>query len=183
MDKLIQNSQTSETNLFRLDSMALLSDASSCNIESLKSILARQDSSIVNTAHRGKGPSALIYAAANDCVEGVKILLLHGADVNAKEPLTGETALIYAAKKNNIQMAQAIFEYANTPVDVNAKMVIPGRTALDLARIHSGKNSIVPLGKDPSSKMIALLKGYGALEWFQRSMPSTPRMHPHQVQH
>ena len=47
-------------------------------------------------------------AARTGKVDAVKALLAHGADVNAKEPRRGQTALMWAAAEGNVEVVEAL---------------------------------------------------------------------------
>lgn len=73
------------------------------------------------------GRTALHSAASCNNIEVMKLLILHGADVNAKD--YGVTALHYAAKYNHIKAAELLISHG---ADVNAKDYNK-MTALDYA--------------------------------------------------
>ncbi|HEY1221830.1 MAG: ankyrin repeat domain-containing protein [Bryobacteraceae bacterium] len=77
----------------------------------------------------------------------VRLVLQHGADVNAPDP-TGRTALIYAAVSDLLPVEQ-VKMLIEKKADVNAKSQHPrsgdtGLTALDLAKLH-GNTAVVDL--------------------------------------
>jgi len=77
----------------------------------------------------------------------VRLMLQHGADVNAPDP-TGRTALMYAAVSDLLPVEQ-IKMLIEKKADVNAKSQHPrsgdtGLTALDLAKLH-GNTPVVDL--------------------------------------
>jgi len=77
----------------------------------------------------------------------IRLMLEHGAEVNAPDP-TGRTALMYAAVSDLLPVEQ-IKLLIEKKADVNAKSSHPrssdtGRTALDLARFH-GNTAVVDL--------------------------------------
>ncbi len=77
----------------------------------------------------------------------VKLMLDHGADVNAADP-TGRTPLMYAAVSDALPVEQVKL-LLDKKADLNAKSQHPksgdsGRTALDLARMH-GNTPVVEL--------------------------------------
>jgi ankyrin repeat protein len=77
----------------------------------------------------------------------VRLMLRHGADVNAADPM-GRTALMYAAVSDLLPVEQ-VRMLLEQKADVNAKSQHPrsgdtGRTALDLAKLH-GNTAVVDL--------------------------------------
>jgi len=57
------------------------------------------------------GETALMAAARTGKVEAVKVLLAHGADVNAKETMRGQTALMWAVAEGHVDVAKALLEH------------------------------------------------------------------------
>jgi ankyrin repeat protein len=58
-----------------------------------------------------QGQTALMTASLNGKVEGVKVLLAHGAAVDIKEPYKGQTALMWAASEGNTRAAEILIEF------------------------------------------------------------------------
>jgi ankyrin repeat protein len=90
---------------------------------------------------------ALGAVAVLDNPNLVRLMLQHGADVNAPDP-TGRTALMYAAVSDLLPVEQ-IKLMLEKKADVNARSQHPrsgdtGRTALDLAKFH-GNTAVVDL--------------------------------------
>jgi uncharacterized protein len=56
------------------------------------------------------GETALMTAARTGSVESVRALLVHGADVNAKEPTRGQTALMWAAAERHPDVVRVLIE-------------------------------------------------------------------------
>jgi ankyrin repeat protein len=54
------------------------------------------------------GETALMTAARTGKVRAVKALIVHGADVNAKEERRGQTALMWAAAEGNVETIEAL---------------------------------------------------------------------------
>jgi len=79
----------------------------------------------------------LHFAADNNQLEMVKILLKNGALINAKNE-NGSTALHHAVYHDNAELAQLLIE-RGAGVDVRDKY---GKTPLDHARILKRKNVI-----------------------------------------
>ena len=71
-----------------------------------------------------------IVAVKFDDVNTVQALLKKGIDVNAGEPVRGETAMMIALRENSMQVFNALLEYPNTQLEVRANN---GDTALMLA--------------------------------------------------
>ncbi len=90
---------------------------------------------------------ALQQVAVLDNPNLIRLMLQHGADVNAPDP-TGRTALMYAAVSDLLPVEQ-VKMLLEKKADVNAKSQHPGsgdtgRTALDLAKFH-GNTALVDL--------------------------------------
>jgi cytohesin len=79
-----------------------------------------------NVKDEETGGTALIWAAANDQADIVKVLLRGGANVNAKD-MGGYTPLLRALEKKNDAVAEMLLAQPN--LDVNAQSV-SGMTAL-----------------------------------------------------
>src|SRR5262245_41303528 len=88
------------------------------------------------TAREGETP--LMTAARTGKVEAVKTLLVHGADVDAKEQLRGQTALMWAAAEDNTAAVTALVE---AHADLNARSN-GGFNAL-LFAVRSGSRDVV----------------------------------------
>ena len=56
------------------------------------------------------GVPPILSAARTGNVDAVRLLARHGADVNAKEPLRGQTALMWAAAEDHPAVAQALID-------------------------------------------------------------------------
>lgn len=90
---------------------------------------------------------ALQQVAVLDNPNLIRLMLQHGADVNAPDP-TGRTALMYAAVSDLLPVKQVKL-LLEKKADVNVKSQHPrsgdtGRTALDLAKFH-GNTAVVGL--------------------------------------
>jgi ankyrin repeat protein len=64
------------------------------------------------------GTPVLMTAARTGNVDTVKLLLAHGADVNAKESARGQTALMWAVAERHSEVARLLIEHG---ADVNAR--------------------------------------------------------------
>ena len=64
------------------------------------------------------GQTALMVVARSGKVEAARVLLSHGADVNAKEQWREQTALIWAAAQNQPAMVKELIAHG---ADVNAR--------------------------------------------------------------
>ena len=64
------------------------------------------------------GETALMAAAEKGSLDAVKLLLDHGANVNAKEPQEGQTAIIWAAAEKHSDILKVLLEHG---ADVRAR--------------------------------------------------------------
>lgn len=64
-----------------------------------------------------EGQTALMTAALTGKVDAIKLLVVHGAKVNVKEPWKGQTALMWAASEGNADAASLLIEFG---AEVNA---------------------------------------------------------------
>ena len=90
---------------------------------------------------------ALQLVAVQENPNLIRLMLKHGADVNATDP-TGRTALMYATVSDHLPMEQ-VKMLIEKGANINAKSQHPqsgdtGRTALDIARFH-GNTAVVDL--------------------------------------
>lgn len=91
----------------------------------------------------GSGETALMLAVWDNRIEVARILIEHGADVNAIEP-KGDievTALMIAARYGRIKMMRLLIEHG---ADVNAKSLEHGYTVLQRA-VRNGQTEAVKL--------------------------------------
>jgi ankyrin repeat protein len=68
-----------------------------------------------------EGLSMLMLAAGSGRADAVQTLVAHGANVNGREPVLGETALIWAAKENHPEAIDALLRAG---ADINARAVL-----------------------------------------------------------
>ena len=94
----------------------------------------------------GDGTTALREATVNNQEDVVRILLEHGADVNAKEDIFGTTCLMEAARVGSVPIVKLLLQHG---ADVNA-MEDTGFTALTEASLRGHLT------------VVNLLKQYGA---------------------
>jgi ankyrin repeat protein len=85
-----------------------------------------------------KGEAALMTCSRTGSAESVKLLLAHGANVNAKESWRGQTALMWAAAEGHVAVVQAL---VNAGADLRARSN-GGFTAL-LFAVREGKLDVV----------------------------------------
>jgi ankyrin repeat protein len=77
------------------------------------------------------GERALCYAAFNNQVEAMKLLLLSGANPNLKElNEDGWTALFFASQEGHLKAVKLLVGFANAEIDIQDK---EGNTALHIA--------------------------------------------------
>jgi ankyrin len=77
----------------------------------------------------GTGETPLMTCAKTGSAEAVRILLVHGANVNGKEPTQNQTALMWAAAQQHSKVVQVLIE-ANADLQAHTKS---GFTALHFA--------------------------------------------------
>jgi ankyrin repeat protein len=77
----------------------------------------------------GTGETPLMTCAHTGNIEAVRMLLAHGVDVNAKEPIQNQTALMWAAAEQHASVVKALIE-AHADVKAHTKT---GFTALHFA--------------------------------------------------
>ena len=68
-----------------------------------------------------EGQTALMVVARTGKVEAAKVLLKHGANVNASEQWGGQTALMWAAAQSQPEMVKLLVEHG---ADVNARSLV-----------------------------------------------------------
>ena len=88
------------------------------------------------------GATAMMWAALNDKVDVVKLLLAHGCDTNAATT-SGVTALMEAAERGHVDVVELLL---NARCDVGATTMFNGnKTALDIAYQHGHANVLEAL--------------------------------------
>ena len=86
-----------------------------------------------------EGETALMIASRTGRVEAVRVLLAHGADVNAKERWYGQTALMWAAAENHAAVVQALIDAGAT---IDARPTLLGPPKRDIADFRTDKNGL-----------------------------------------
>ena len=71
-----------------------------------------------------KRPPAIMLCARSGSVDGVRALLDHGAEVNAREPLRDQTALMWAAAREHPAVVRVLLEHG---ADVWARSAVTDR--------------------------------------------------------
>ena len=77
----------------------------------------------------------LMIAARRGNTEGAKMLLAHGADVNAREAARGQTALMWAASENHVDTMQLLIEAG---ADIQARSQTVRRHVLMCCQVYEG---------------------------------------------
>jgi ankyrin repeat protein len=77
----------------------------------------------------GTGETPLMTCARTGSADAVRMLLVRGANVNAKEPIQNQTALMWAAAEKHPKVLQTLIE-ASADLQAHTKM---GFTALHFA--------------------------------------------------
>jgi ankyrin repeat protein len=80
-----------------------------------------------------------IFAVKFDDIKAVQAMLKKGVDVNASEPIRGETALMIALRENSKQVFDALLQSPNIQLEVRANN---GDTALMLASYLSNFRAV-----------------------------------------
>ena len=87
-----------------------------------------------------EGETALMTAANTGNVAALKVLIAHGANVNATENSRGQTALMWAVNEGHLDAAQALIEAG---ADINARS--KGKFSPMVFAVRGGKTDIVKL--------------------------------------
>ena len=120
------------------DDLPLLDAAHWRQIAELRRLLSENASAERVNAVNSVGETALMHAACD--VQGVELLLAHGADVHLTNTY-GWTALSFAAMHGNVKVAASLLEALADPYSRSHD----GRSALDLAREHDHERGVVEL--------------------------------------
>jgi hypothetical protein len=80
-----------------------------------------------------------MFAVKFDDAKAVQTLLKKGADVNASEPIRGETAMMIALRENSTQVFEALLQHPNIRLEARASN---GDTALMLASYLSNFRAV-----------------------------------------
>ena len=120
------------------DDLPLLDAAHWRQIAELRRLLSDNASAERVNAVNSVGETALMHAACD--VQGVELLLAHGADVHLAN-VYGWTALSFAAMHGTVKVAASLLEALADPYIRSHD----GRSALDLAREHDHERGVVQL--------------------------------------
>jgi len=96
-------------------------------------------------------PPALMLCARTGSVDGVKALVAHGADVNAKEPLRAQTALMWAVAQQHPEVVRVLLQHG---ADVRARSKL---TRLMVNRADPNDIYTAVIGEVPRGGSTALL--------------------------
>ena len=97
------------------------------------------------------GDTALMMAARTGKLDATKVLLDHGAEVNAKETWGGTTALMWAVSERHPEVVQLLVEHA---ADVNAKSnFVPSASG-------RGFEGTAPVAPKPDQKIEEFASGW-----------------------
>jgi uncharacterized protein len=103
------------------------------------------------------GAVPLHFAAASGSSDTVKILLNHGADVNAREPQWGQTPLMFAAASGRTAVTRVLLAHG-ADVKATGKVVdVSARNRLDSAESRERNARVAAM-----QKQLAAAKGTGA---------------------
>ena len=80
-----------------------------------------------------------IFAVKFDDIKAVQLLLKKEIDVNASEPIRGETAMMIALRENSTQVFEALLQHPNIQLEARANN---GDTALMLASYFSNFRAV-----------------------------------------
>jgi ankyrin repeat protein len=98
----------------------------------------------------GAGATALHFAAEAGNVDVVNALIAKGADVNAKEPVWGQTPLIFAAEENRAGAIDALLKAGANPNVHTLVMDVSEQTARDQAAAR--KRDSVLISFEPKAR-------------------------------
>src|SRR5206468_2107141 len=91
------------------------------------------------------GETPLMSAARAGRADAVKVLVAHGADVNARESTRGQNALMWAAVEGHVPVIQALIEAG---ADVNDRATAPAAVAKGKSQAGAaGPNMGAPSGR------------------------------------
>ena len=119
-------------------------------------LTSRKAKRVANTI---ENQNALIGASIKGQVDIVKALLDKGVDADTKDQI-GHTALMIAAKKGHIKIAQILLSY---DADVNMKGVMSGMTALIWAAMRGHENIVKVLLAEDADVEIKNRRGISAI--------------------
>ncbi|CAG8650142.1 13911_t:CDS:2 [Dentiscutata heterogama] len=130
-------------NLDELDFQRSIHNASlTCNISQVRSIISKKGSVVVNQIDAA-GYTPLHYATRSGNLEICRLLLEHGANVNAVTPELLSTPLHRAAIINNSEIVRLLLSYGANPKLKDSD----GHTSLDKARKNGSEDVILILKK------------------------------------
>ncbi|CAG8575710.1 23410_t:CDS:2, partial [Racocetra persica] len=117
------------------------------NISQVKSIISKKGSAITNQID-ATGYTPLHYSARSGNLEICRLLLEHGANVNAVTPELSSTPLHRAAIINNSEMVNLLLSYGANPKLKDSD----GHTPLDKARKNGSEDVVLILKKFSESE-------------------------------
>jgi uncharacterized protein len=101
------------------------------------------------TSTRWNGETALMIAAGAGSVDGVRQLVLRGADVNAADPRRGQTALMWAAAEGHTDVVSALLEIGANPKAASKIGFTPLVFAVTKNNVES-IHKLIAAGADPN---------------------------------
>jgi len=104
---------------------------------------------------KSNGTTALMTAAASGSAEAVKILIEHGADINAKEAVYGQTALMFAAALNRDSVIKVLMEHgaeANVATTVRKLARVRFDQDGNIVEDRPGRAAGAPAAADPKAE-------------------------------
>src|SRR5262249_14677060 len=103
-----------------------------------------------------EGETALMTAARTGRIDAVRLLLAHGADVNARDSRRGQTALMWAAAQNNTEVIRTLIA-AGADVHVHTASALSGQEGRQPNGTPSQSAPVSVFSASPPTSFTALM--------------------------